>query len=226
VPDATFACPDLTTFARLEELGLEVVGQRLEPDRAEVVAMDGFTGFKTATTEELPDAVAVMDPFQSCARPATPWTSAADEFSKTLVGTAATWATRSTPRGGPCTPAPTCSPTSRHSDCKPCSRPTSTSRPRRPGASNQRMIAAHREPDRARGRQLMQLLRSSRFLSGASAWHQCGGSCGVPQYGPPTCMAGALLCEAWRACPDTPRRGEAELSEPPIYLPPDRLMGR
>jgi transposase len=29
----------------------------------EVVAMDGFTGFKTATNEELPDAVAVMDPF-------------------------------------------------------------------------------------------------------------------------------------------------------------------
>jgi transposase len=29
----------------------------------EVVAMDGFTGFKTATTEALPDAVAVMDPF-------------------------------------------------------------------------------------------------------------------------------------------------------------------
>jgi hypothetical protein len=25
--------------------------------------MDGFTGFKTATSEELPDAVAVMDPF-------------------------------------------------------------------------------------------------------------------------------------------------------------------
>src|ERR671926_1446120 len=25
--------------------------------------MDGFTGFKTATNEELPDAVAVMDPF-------------------------------------------------------------------------------------------------------------------------------------------------------------------
>ena len=32
-------------------------------DRIEIVAMDGFTGFKTATTEELPDAVAVMDPF-------------------------------------------------------------------------------------------------------------------------------------------------------------------
>jgi transposase len=32
-------------------------------DAIEVVAMDGFTGFKTATTEELPDAIAVMDPF-------------------------------------------------------------------------------------------------------------------------------------------------------------------
>ena len=32
-------------------------------DGIEVVAMDGFAGFKTATSEELPDAVAVMDPF-------------------------------------------------------------------------------------------------------------------------------------------------------------------
>lgn len=32
--DATFAFPDLTTFCRLDELGLEVLGQRLEPDRA------------------------------------------------------------------------------------------------------------------------------------------------------------------------------------------------
>jgi len=31
--------------------------------RIEVVAMDGFTGFKTAAAEEMPDAVAVMDPF-------------------------------------------------------------------------------------------------------------------------------------------------------------------
>ena len=34
MPDATFACPDLTTFCRLDELGLEVVGQQLEPGRA------------------------------------------------------------------------------------------------------------------------------------------------------------------------------------------------
>src|SRR5689334_9835625 len=32
--DATFTCPDLTTFTRLDGLGLEVTGQRLEPDRA------------------------------------------------------------------------------------------------------------------------------------------------------------------------------------------------
>src|SRR5699024_5518129 len=29
----------------------------------DVVAMDGFSGFKTASAEELPDAVEVMDPF-------------------------------------------------------------------------------------------------------------------------------------------------------------------
>jgi transposase len=34
VPDATFGGPDLTTFAGVDELGLEVVGQRLAPDRA------------------------------------------------------------------------------------------------------------------------------------------------------------------------------------------------
>ena len=46
MPDATFARPDLTTFARLDDLGLEVVGQRLEPGRAvlacRVVEDDGW----------------------------------------------------------------------------------------------------------------------------------------------------------------------------------------
>ena len=32
-------------------------------ERIEIVAMDGFTGFKSATAEELPGARAVMDPF-------------------------------------------------------------------------------------------------------------------------------------------------------------------
>ena len=34
MPHATFVSPDLTTFTRLDELGLEVVGQFLEPARA------------------------------------------------------------------------------------------------------------------------------------------------------------------------------------------------
>jgi transposase len=46
VRNATFACPDLTSFAGLDELGLEVVGQRLEPDRAvlscRVLEADGW----------------------------------------------------------------------------------------------------------------------------------------------------------------------------------------
>jgi hypothetical protein len=37
--DAGFACADLTTFCRLDELGLEVTGQRVEPDRAVLVSM-------------------------------------------------------------------------------------------------------------------------------------------------------------------------------------------
>ena len=32
-------------------------------ERIEIVAMDGFTGFKSAAAEELPGARAVMDPF-------------------------------------------------------------------------------------------------------------------------------------------------------------------
>ncbi|HTY33735.1 ISL3 family transposase [Mycobacterium sp.] len=34
MPDVTFACPDLTTFCHLDELGLEVTGQHLATDRA------------------------------------------------------------------------------------------------------------------------------------------------------------------------------------------------
>ncbi len=34
MPDVTFVRPDLGVFCRLDELGLEVVGQRLEPDGA------------------------------------------------------------------------------------------------------------------------------------------------------------------------------------------------
>ena len=42
--DATFVRPDLTTFCRLEELGLEAVGQRLEPDQCGAGLPGGGTG--------------------------------------------------------------------------------------------------------------------------------------------------------------------------------------
>jgi Transposase len=157
VPDVTFERPGLTTFARLDELGLEVVGQRLEPDRAvlscrvvdpdgwcrrcgcegvarDTVAMDGFTGFKTATTEELPDAVPVMDPFH-VVRLARPSTSAADESSRPAAVTVAARATRSTAPAAPCTPVPTCSPTNSNSGWRRCSSATRTCGSKRPGAS-------------------------------------------------------------------------------------------
>ena len=37
VSDATLTCPDLTSFCCLDGLGLEVTGQRLEPERAVLV---------------------------------------------------------------------------------------------------------------------------------------------------------------------------------------------
>jgi len=38
-PDAGFGAADLTAFCRLDELGLLVTGQRLEPDRAVLACM-------------------------------------------------------------------------------------------------------------------------------------------------------------------------------------------
>lgn len=38
--DSTFSPPDLTTFARLDTLGLQVSGQFLEPDRAVLALPD------------------------------------------------------------------------------------------------------------------------------------------------------------------------------------------
>ena len=40
MPDATFAAPDLTTFAHLDLLGLEAVGQRLEAARNRLETSD------------------------------------------------------------------------------------------------------------------------------------------------------------------------------------------
>jgi hypothetical protein len=55
VLDATFAPPDLTTFCRLEELGLGVPGQRLRSDRAVLACKSG------ASASAFP-AVDIADP--------------------------------------------------------------------------------------------------------------------------------------------------------------------
>ena len=54
-------------------------------ERIEIVAMDGFTGFKSAAAEELPDARAVMDPSMLYTWLATPWMNAAGVSSKNFT---------------------------------------------------------------------------------------------------------------------------------------------
>ena len=50
MPDPTFTAPDLTAFCRLDDLGLQTVGQRVEPDRA-VLAFFGRPGTSNGPTE-------------------------------------------------------------------------------------------------------------------------------------------------------------------------------
>ena len=54
-----------TVEGRSKQVFKQWLGDRPQQwrDGIEVVAMDGFTGFKTAAAEELPDAAPVMDPF-------------------------------------------------------------------------------------------------------------------------------------------------------------------
>jgi hypothetical protein len=130
-------------------------------DAVEVVAMDGFTGFKTGPPRSCPTPWPSWILFMWCGWPVTRRTCAVVGSSRPPVATVVARATRCTPRGGPCTPAPICSPTSRGTGWRLCSRPTPTSRSRRPGASTSAMITAYREPDRTRGRELMQQLIES-----------------------------------------------------------------
>jgi len=85
-------------------------------DAVEVVAMDGFTGFKTAAAEELPIAVAVMDPFHVVRLAGDALDQCRRRVQQELHGHPLTAGPGPRPPGiglgGPCTPAPTCSPTS------------------------------------------------------------------------------------------------------------------
>jgi hypothetical protein len=63
----------------------------------EVVAMDGFTGFKTAAAKDISDRGRGDRPHpRGCAGPATPSTTAAAAFGRPSVAAAAVRTTRST----------------------------------------------------------------------------------------------------------------------------------
>jgi transposase len=87
-------------------------------EQVEVVAMDGFTGYKTAATSTVPDAVTVMDPFHVVALAGAKLDLCRQRVQQQLLG-------RRGRTGDPlyrvrrsCAPAPNCSP--------PASRPSST----------------------------------------------------------------------------------------------------
>jgi transposase len=101
----------------------------------EVVAMDGFTGFKTATSEQLPDAVAAMDPFHVAALAGDALDRCRQRVNSRPVGIEAGPATRSTASAGCGAPAPSCSLTDNRSGSTRSSPTRRTSKSRPPGAS-------------------------------------------------------------------------------------------
>lgn len=104
--------------------------------------MDGFTGFKTAAAEELPDSAAVMDPFHV----AQLADEAVDTYRQRVQqdtyghrgrrGDSLYQARRTLIRpAGPYSPRLTCSPTNKPPDSKTCSPMMTLSRSKPPGAS-------------------------------------------------------------------------------------------
>jgi transposase len=75
----------------------------------EVIAMDGFAGYKTAAANVVPDAVTVMDPFHVVALTGAKLDLIRNVFSSRPSGGAATPATRSMGSGASPEPAHTCS---------------------------------------------------------------------------------------------------------------------
>ena len=79
-------------------------------DGIEVVAMDGFTGFKTAAVEELPAAVEVMDPFHVVKLAGDSLDEVRRRVQQETTGHRGKKATRCIRPGGLCTPGVSYSP--------------------------------------------------------------------------------------------------------------------
>jgi len=88
----------------------------------------------------------------------TRWISAGVGSSRPSTGTVVARTIRSTVRGGPCTPAPTSSPTSRPVGSGDLFADDEHVEVEATWGIYQRMIAAYREPDRTKGRELMSKL--------------------------------------------------------------------
>ena len=99
--------------------------------------MDGFTGFKTAAAEELPDAIPVTGPFH-VVRLAADALDACRRRVQPSMADAAAQVIRCTRHAEPCTPEPTCSPPASRATSRHCSPTTLTSRSKRPGGSTKR----------------------------------------------------------------------------------------
>jgi transposase len=104
-------------------------------DAVDVVAMDGFTGFKTATAEELPDATAVMDPFHVVRLAGDALDRCRRRVQLAIHGHRGMKNDPLYSARRPCTQVPGCSPTSRPLGSPRCSPTTRMSKSRRPGAS-------------------------------------------------------------------------------------------
>ena len=78
--------------------------------QVQVVAMDGFGGYKNAATTAVPDAVTVMDPFYVVALAGAKLDLCRQRVQQDTRGHRGRAGTRSTGPGGPCAPAPRCCP--------------------------------------------------------------------------------------------------------------------
>ena len=125
-------------------------------ENIEIVAMDGFTGFKSAAAEELPGARAVMDPFTSCTLPVMLSMSAADAFSKNFTIGAGVPPTPCTRPAGCYTPDPADSPRVSSIRSSTCSPAIATLPSKSHGAPTRTLPGAYRDPNKIRGKALMQ----------------------------------------------------------------------
>ncbi|APT09551.1 hypothetical protein MOKP4_47510 [Mycobacterium avium subsp. hominissuis] len=101
----------------------------------QVVAMDGFGGYKTAATDQLPEATAVMDPFHVVALAGAKLDLCRQRIQQQTCGHRGRTGDPLTLCGARCAPAIRCSMRTKKPDWKPFSPMRPTSRSNCAGAS-------------------------------------------------------------------------------------------